>query len=71
MSHPGDAADLFVAPGEAGTQQSCWRLFGSFLEKGVIRRARLRADLLPREHDVAMATRCLAAFRDSAIPLTT
>ena len=46
------------------------RLGGTFLEKGVIRRLRLRGVFLPRENDLQLASECLAAFRSEAPPLT-
>ncbi len=46
-----------------------WPLFSHFLEKGVIRRARLWAALLPRD-DIVMATELYRHFRDQPLPLT-
>jgi hypothetical protein len=48
-----------------------WRLFGEFLEKGVIRRARLHAAVLPRENDIETAAACCAAIDSLELPLTT
>jgi hypothetical protein len=48
-----------------------WHLFGDFLEKGVIRRARLHTAFLPRENDVARALEACAAIEQRALPLTT
>jgi hypothetical protein len=47
-----------------------WALFADFLEKGVIRRARVHAAFLPRECDVDLAIECCAAIEQSPLPLT-
>ncbi len=44
---------------------------GTFLEKGVIRRLRLRGVFLPRENDLQLAAECLTKFAREAPPLTT
>ncbi|ADB17493.1 hypothetical protein Psta_2827 [Pirellula staleyi DSM 6068] len=46
-------------------------LFAESLEKGVIRRGRVQAWLIPRENDTLTAARLLKAFLDSPPPLTT
>jgi hypothetical protein len=48
-----------------------WRLFAEFLEKGVIRRARLHAAMLQRENDIDIAAACCAAIDKLELPLTT
>jgi hypothetical protein len=48
-----------------------WELFSHFLEKGVIRRARLQAVVLPRENDVELALRCCRQLENAPLPLTT
>jgi hypothetical protein len=53
---------------QASTQ---WELFSEFLEKGVIRRARLQAMFLPREDDVQLAAECCQAIERRPLPLTT
>ncbi|MGD9632450.1 MAG: hypothetical protein AB7G28_03640 [Pirellulales bacterium] len=50
---------------------SRWKLFAEFLEKGVIRRARLQAMFLPREDDVQLAAECCQAIDRRPLPLTT
>jgi hypothetical protein len=50
---------------------SNWELFSEFLEKGVIRRARLQAMFLPREDDVQIAAECCQAIERRPLPLTT
>ena len=42
-----------------------------FLEKGVIRRARVHAAVLPRENDVELALECCRAIENRPLPLTT
>jgi hypothetical protein len=47
-----------------------WELFADFLEKGVIRRARVHGVLLPREEDIELALECCAAVERIPLPLT-
>lgn len=47
-----------------------WELFADFLEKGVIRRARLQSAFLPREDDVQLAAACCEAIEQRPLPLT-
>jgi hypothetical protein len=47
-----------------------WRLFAEFLEKGVIRRARIHAAFLRRVDDVALAAACCHAIEKESLPLT-
>jgi hypothetical protein len=48
-----------------------WRLFAEFLEKGVIRRARVHAAILSRENDIEIAAACCQAIDRLELPLTT
>lgn len=48
-----------------------WDFFAEFLEKGVIRSARLFGGLLHRESDVEIATNCCQAILQASPPLTT
>jgi hypothetical protein len=48
-----------------------WRLFDEFLEKGVNRRARVHAVIVPRESDVEIAVACCKAIDGLELPLTT
>jgi hypothetical protein len=50
---------------------SCWELFGEFLEKGVIRRARLQSLFVPREDDVQLAAEACQSIERRPLPLTT
>lgn len=49
---------------------SRWELFSEFLEKGVIRRARLQATFLPRDNDVQLAAECCQMIDRRPLPLT-
>ncbi|MEX0613042.1 MAG: hypothetical protein WD738_04555 [Pirellulales bacterium] len=57
-----DAGDAFRAE---------WQLFADFLEKGVIRRARLQTALLSRANDLQLALACCEAMDRRPLPLTT
>jgi hypothetical protein len=48
-----------------------WGLFAEFLEKGVIRRARVHGALLPRKNDLELALECCRALVQIPLPLTT
>jgi hypothetical protein len=48
-----------------------WQLFHERLEKGVIRRGRIRGMFLPRERDSELAAACAAAFLQSPLVLST
>lgn len=48
-----------------------WQLFHERLEKGVIRRGRVRGLIVPRERDAEVATACCAAFLHSPLVLST
>ena len=72
MTHPSDfqRLTLFGTGPQQVDQRAEWRLFGQFLEKGVIRRARLQGVWLPKRDDVPQALECYRAFVESKIPLT-
>jgi len=71
MVHPADYRRSELLPGE--TPQSLLtvrhHLFGESLEKGVIRRARIRGVLVPRWDDTRRAAQAYAAFLASEPPL--
>jgi hypothetical protein len=48
-----------------------WRLFAEFLEKGVIRRARVHGAIVSRENDVETAAACCKTIDGLELPLTT
>jgi hypothetical protein len=54
-----------------GEQFVTWTLFSEFMEKGVIRRARLVSAFVPRANDVEVAATCCDAVLRSPLPLTT
>jgi len=54
-----------------GTIGSRWELFTEFLEKGVIRRARVQSLFVPRENDVQLVAECCQAIDKRPLPLTT
>jgi hypothetical protein len=56
---------------EANEKAFEWRLFAEFLEKGVIRRARIHAAIVPRENDIEIAAACCAVIDGLELPLTT
>jgi hypothetical protein len=56
---------------EANEKAFEWRLFAEFLEKGVIRRARVHAAIVPRDSDIEIAAACCAAIDGLELPLTT
>jgi hypothetical protein len=66
MVHPSDFAGVMV-------QKSLvrWHLFPEHLEKGVIRRARVRGMLLAREGDEVAVPQLMQAFAQSALALST
>jgi hypothetical protein len=64
------ASDFYVLKfrhHDDGTCEARWELIAEFLEKGVIRRTRLQAAFLPRQHDLEIAAECCKAC--AAIPL--
>ena len=70
MVHPSDQAETRFE-GKANNETALQRIFGgSFLEKGVIRRMRMRGVVLPREGDLDMAAKLFAAFCEEEPPLT-
>jgi len=77
MIHPADAAGgaLFVAGlgvnQRPETGSVSHQLFASFLEKGVILRARLRGVFLPRQGDSELAAEAYRQFLAAPPPLTT
>jgi hypothetical protein len=67
------AGDFHAATLQGETNENAfeWRLFAEFLEKGVIRRARVHAAIVPRENDIEVAAACCAAIDGLELPLTT
>jgi hypothetical protein len=67
---PSDFQVLHVRPQDSGTSIE-WELFSEFLEKGVIRRARVHSVLMPRDNDIDLAAACCEATKRLELPLTT
>lgn len=72
LVHPSDFIDLEIARASQDSSEyaSRFTMFEAPLEKGVIRRGRLRGLLLSRDDDVASARSCYEQFIASPIPLT-
>lgn len=66
-----DCCELEVVSREREPLALEWRLFFGFLEKGVIRKARAFAVILPTANDIELAIECCAAIEQSPLPLTT
>jgi hypothetical protein len=66
-----DFCDVSVACDEAGRFTTEWSLFGEFLEKGVIRRARMMSIFLPHKRDEELAAEYCREFQRRPLPLTT
>jgi hypothetical protein len=66
-----DFRELLVRPDSNDGSSAEWQLFADFLEKGVIRRARVHTALLPRKNDLELALECCKAMEQCALPLTT
>lgn len=65
--------ELQHAPTPSASGGKCcvrWHCFADFLEKGVIRRARLFGFSLPRENDAALAAACCRSLDQLPLPLT-
>jgi len=70
LAAPSDFHELRLRSEESGASIE-WSLFSEFLEKGVIRRARIHAALLPRQSDIDLAVACCEATKRLQLPLTT
>jgi hypothetical protein len=66
-----DAALIGNQPETPTAVQLSYQLFPEPIEKGVIRRARVRGLLLPRKDDVAVARDCYRQLLAAPPPLTT
>jgi hypothetical protein len=66
-----DFRELTVRYISDGACQTSWELFADFLEKGVIRRARIRSVFLPQMDDVANAESLCREINEQRLPLTT
>jgi hypothetical protein len=70
MTHPDDGGDWQLAHSEPGPTTIGRTLGGSFLEKGVIRRLRLRGAFLPAEDDLQQAAKLFSELSTATPPLT-
>jgi hypothetical protein len=71
IAEANDFRQLVIARNDGGVWRSDWELFAEFLEKGVIRRARLQAAFLPSANDVALAAELCRSLESRPLPLTT
>lgn len=67
----GDYLAVRSLPDSQGGMLSEWRLFAEFLEKGVIRRARVNSAIVSQKNDVELAIECSRAMENLPLPLTT
>jgi len=70
MVHPTDFAGVQLSIID-GLPTARWHLFPERLEKGVIRRGRVRGVMLPRANDLQQAQKALIEFAHSALTLST
>ena len=70
MTHPLDQGKWCLIRSETGQTSVQRQLGGCFLEKGVIRRLRLRGAFLPRENDLSQAAELFADLAAETPPLT-
>jgi hypothetical protein len=70
LVHPSDFAGVQLSNSD-GLCCLRWRLFPEPLEKGVIRRGRVRGYVLPRANDVDLATQLVSAFAAAPLVLST
>lgn len=66
-----DFRRVVVQHEKSGSWSARWEFFSDFLEKGVIRRARMEFVFLPREHDARLAAAHCRALETRPLPLTT
>jgi hypothetical protein len=66
-----DFRELTIQYISDGACQTSWELFADFLEKGVIRRARMQSVFVPRKNDTAIATALCKEIDQQRLPLTT
>jgi len=71
VAHPSDCRRTETLTTNEGQHRIVFQPYQPRLEKGVIRRARLRAAFLPREGDEQAAAACREAFLKAPLPLTT
>lgn len=67
----GDFREIAVKFENERTCDVRWELFAEFLEKGVIRRARLQSAFVPRDNDTACVAALCQEIERRPLPLTT
>ena len=67
--HPSDNRGILIDDRTKDNTTARWELFGSSLEKGVIRQARARFFLLDRKNDAATLVKAMQRFSASEVPL--
>ncbi|MCG8448167.1 MAG: hypothetical protein MI725_01130, partial [Pirellulales bacterium] len=70
MAHPDDGETWQIDKNATSNFALHRQLGGAFLEKGVIRRMRVRGAFLPRENDLELAAGCFASLVAELPPLT-
>ena len=70
MTHPEDSGECLLRQEQDGNYTVVRKLGGRFLEKGVIRRLRVRGAFLPRTNDLQLAQECRANLMLERPPLT-
>jgi hypothetical protein len=66
-----DMRRVTIGRGNDGAYHARWELFAEFLEKGVIRRARMHSIVVPRARDTEIASAACDAMDCRPLPLTT
>lgn len=67
----GDATRVAIEQADNSLSVTSWELFAEFLEKGVIRRARIFAALIDRHSDLEVSVACCDRIAGASLPLTT
>jgi hypothetical protein len=71
IAHGADIAQTRIDRIDAHRFRSSYDLFEDHIEKGVIRRARMRSMVLPHDNVRGAAVECFRRFADAAVPLAT
>jgi hypothetical protein len=65
-----DYQNVVVSNATTGARGAVWTLFAEFMEKGVIRRARVMGAFVHRARDLEVAAECCRTIERSPLPLT-
>jgi hypothetical protein len=71
MMPASDLREITISRDNNRMSHARWALFAEFLEKGVIRRARMLSILVPRERDTELARAACSELEHRPLPLTT